>query len=578
MQESRIGSMPKNHAFIDLLITEEVISRDASERLLRIHRDDAFAILAHLIRANAHQKNTLARLWGDSIGVAYVDLAKTLFQSEVVALLPQEFARKHRIIFLYQFGDNVTAAVADPANLLMLREAEKLSGLAVSPVFSLPEDVEAAIDLEYQSAARLQALSSKIVTDSLIIEDITDLTREELTKVAGTQGVVEFVKGVLLLAVRERASDIHIEPGEEKVRLRFRIDGVLQERGKLEKSLLPPIVSRLKIMADLDITEKRRPQDGRITLTLPNRVIDFRFSSVPVIYGEKVVLRILSDSQSREIPDLADLNFTKANMELIMRVADAPYGIFFVTGPTGSGKTTTLFAMLKHLNKPGVNITTIEDPVEYRMSGVNQVQQNLATDLDFPAALRSFLRQDPDVILVGEIRDTETAEIACRAALTGHLVLATLHANNAIQASTRLMDMGVEPHIVAPSAIGILSQRLVRRICQNCKESYVLSPREIRRIFSSDMEGVSLFRGKGCQQCHGSGYFGRLPLHEMVYVTDEIRIQLVRGGSTAEIYRAALQSGFKNMRYDGLKKALRGLTTIEELDRVTVADEELGGF
>ncbi len=378
----------------------------------------------------------------------------------------------------------------------------------------------------------------------------------------------------MLLAVREGASDIHIEPGEEKVRVRFRIDGILQERSKLDPSLLPPIVSRLKILGDLDITERRRPQDGRINLRLRSRNIDLRFSSIPTIFGEKIVLRILSLSQGIDIPDITELTFSKSTLETVKRVLEVPHGIFFVTGPTGSGKTTTLFSMLKHLNKPGINITTIEDPIEYRLPGINQVQVNSAVDLDFSVALRTFLRQDPDVILVGEIRDLETARIACQAALTGHLVLATMHTNNAIQAVTRLMDIGVQPFIVAPSLIGVMCQRLVRKICSHCKEKYAASTEEIKKLFTWEGKEVFFYRGKGCRYCNNTGYSGRLAIHEITFLDNEIRSLIAQAASVPEIQEAARKTGFHTMRYDGIKKMLRGLTTIEEIDRVTVAEDE----
>ncbi len=567
--------MTQNPLFIELLTSRGIAGEDATRRLLRRYHDDAFAVLMHLARMNPHQRTLLARMWGDSIGIAHVDLNKTLFQRDVVQRLPEYFARKHHIILLYQFGDAVTAATADPANHLMLREAQAILGCPVSPVFSFPDDIEAAIEVEYKTEQQLRDLSSRIVTDSVVIEDISELTRDELQKIAGSQAVVEFVQGLLLLGVREGASDIHIEPGEDKVRIRFRVDGVLQEKSKLEKTLLPPLVSRLKILADLNITEKRRPQDGRLCLILPNRTIDFRLSSVPTSYGEKIVLRVLGQMETKDIPDLSDLVFSRANLDALERVMANPYGIFFVTGPTGSGKTTTLFSMLKHLNRPGVNITTIEDPIEYRLPGINQIQVNAAVDLDFPAALRAFLRQDPDVILVGEIRDVETAEIACRAALTGHMVLATLHTNNAVQALTRLNDMGVQPYMVAPSMVGVLAQRLVRKICDHCREEYTPDPEAIQRVLAVDGQEVSLHRGRGCAQCGDTGYSGRIAIHELIVINNDIRSQIARGASLMEVHQGAVRAGFQSMRYDGMKKVLRGLTTLDEIQRVTAADDEM---
>jgi type IV pilus assembly protein PilB len=565
--------MAKNQPFMQLLVANGIVTEEVSRRLLNKYQEDAFAILAHLLRGNAAHKTTLGRLWGDSVGVSYVDMRTTLFQREIVGLLPERFARSNHMVLLYQFGDAITAASADPTNQIAIQEAERIIGKPISPVFCYPQDIEDAIEIEYQSEDYLKDLSNKIVTDTILIEDITELTRDELQKIAGTQAVVEFAHGLILLAVREGASDIHIEPGEEKVQIRFRVDGVLHEKSKLEKSLLPPLVSRLKILANLDIAEKRRPQDGRINLKLPNRSIDFRFSCIPTIHGEKIVLRILGQSQMRDVPDLAELAMSKGTLDVVKRIMDMPYGIFFITGPTGSGKTTTLFSMLKYLNKPDINIITIEDPVEYRLAGINQVQVNLPVELDFAAALRAYLRQDPDVILVGEIRDLETAEIACRAALTGHLVLATLHTNNAVQAITRLTDMGVQPFIVAPSIIGVMAQRLVRKICENCREKYSVDATDIHRLVGWEGREVSFYRGKGCSQCNNTGYSGRIAIHEIALINDEIRSLMAQGAPVFDIQQCARKTGFQTMRYDGIKKVLRGMTTLEEVDRVTMADE-----
>lgn len=567
--------MTRNPDFLKLLIAKGMMTEEGLQRLRKKYEDDAFAILMHIARKSPYQKDSLGRLWGDSINVAYVDPKSILFEQQLVQLLPENFARKHYVIPIYQFGEAVTAALANPLDGFTIKNAEKLMGRIISPVFAFPQDIEDAIEIEYKTDDQLKVLSSRIVTDTIQILDISELTKEELHNVAGSQAVVAFVNGLLLLAVRERASDIHIEPGSEQVRVRFRIDGLLQEKSRLEDTLLAPVVSRLKIMASLDITEKRRPQDGRIALDLANRTIDFRFSSVPTIYGEKVVLRVLGQTQVGDVPDLRELNFSKSNLEKIVESIEKPHGIFFVTGPTGSGKSTTLFSMLKYLNRPGVNITTVEEPVEYKLEGINQVQVNPGAELDFASAIKSFLRQDPDVILVGEIRDMETAQTACRAALTGHLVMGTMHTNTAAQAITRLTDIGVEPFIVAPSIIGVLSQRLVRKICDYCREKYVASREQVEKMFSAkENREIYLYRGKGCARCGNRGYSGRVAIHEVILVDKDTRIAIARGGSVSEIQENAKRSGFLSMRYDGIKKALRGFTTLEEVFRVTAADEE----
>ncbi len=565
--------MVKNPTFLSSLVTRKMVTRENLNRLVEKYSEDAGQILRHLLRTNTHPPKMLGRLWADSLGLVYLDLSKTVFQRDVVHLLPESFARKNQVVLVYKFGDAVTAALANPQDHFTVKKIEGLIHLAVSPGFAFPEDIEEAIEINYKGDQQLTDLSRKIVTDTIQIEDISELTRDELQKVAGSQAVVEFVNGLLLLGVREGASDIHIEPGEEKVKVRFRIDGLLQERSNLEKTLLPPIVSRLKILANMDITERRRAQDGRINLEMPNGAIDFRFSSVPTIHGEKIVLRILGQTRAKDIPDLTELNFSRNSLSVLKRIIEMPHGIFFVTGPTGSGKTTTLFSVLKHVNKPEVNITTIEDPVEYRLGGISQIQVNSAVELNFATALRAFLRQDPDVMLVGEIRDGETAQIACQAALTGHLVLGTLHTNSAIQAITRLIDIGLKPFLVAQSIVGVMSQRLVRKICDHCKEKYVMTPEQVRKAFNVEGREVFAYRGKGCSHCGHKGFSGRIALHEIIYLDEEMRSLISRGESAVDIQRLAREAGFQSLRYDGLKKVLRGLTTLEEVNRVAIDEE-----
>ncbi|NGZ29574.1 MAG: type II/IV secretion system protein, partial [Magnetococcales bacterium] len=400
-----------------------------------------------------------------------------------------------------------------------------------------------------------------------------EVSAAALEKLAGSQAMVDLTRSVLLLAAKEGASDIHVEPTETHGTLRFRIDGMLQERGRLTKEVLIPFTSRLKALSTMDITELRRPQDGRLRLELTNRSLDFRVSTVPAVHGEKVVLRLLSQINMREVPDLEDLNFSKSIYDQIRELILSPNGVFFITGPTGSGKSTTLFAAIKAINQPSVNIMTVEDPVEYRLPGINQVQVNPAIGMNFATTLRSFLRQDPDVILIGEIRDLETAKIATEAALTGHLVLSSLHTNNALQAVTRLIEIGVEPFLVGPSLIGIMAQRLVRRICENCKESYQPDREIMDRLFHWDgKQEVLFYRGKGCPQCKNTGFSGRMAIHEMVTVSDEIRRLVIERGSAQQIYEAANRVGYKSMRYDGIKKVLRGFTTVEEVNRVAPWD------
>ena len=564
--------MIKNPAFLEMAIVNRLLTDDDARRLSAKYGGDDFAVLMHLVKGKAARKDIFGKLWGDALGLSYVDLTKTIFQGHVIQKIPEEFARRNKVIPIYQFGEKVTVATCNPLDAVLLKETEKMMGREVSPVFSFPDDVDDAIVIQYQSSNSLRGLIEKVAGSS-IFKGMSKISSEQMEQFAGDQSIIQFVSGVILLAVKERASDVHIEPAEDAVRIRFRIDGVLHERLKLDSSLLAPLVSRLKILAKLNITERRRPQDGRITLPLATRSIDIRLSSVPTIYGEKIVMRILGSADMKDVPDLRNLQLSRNTYETMVKLIEHPNGVFFVTGPTGSGKTTTLYSAIKHINKPGINIMTVEDPVEIRLPGINQVQVNHEIDFDFAAALRAFLRQDPDVILVGEIRDAESARIAAQAALTGHLVFATMHTNNALQAVTRLVEIGIEPFLVAPSIIGTMAQRLVRRLCDHCKERYLVQPEEVDRLFVHDgTHEVFFYRARGCSQCDESGYNGRIAIHEIFIITEEIRRMVARDASILEIQECARRSGFKTMHYDGIKKVLRGLTSIEEIDRATIVE------
>lgn len=560
--------MPRNDAFLALLAKADLIAPAEQRALIAEFAGDAFKLLLHLAQKPGAPHDVLGKLWGDSLGVAHVNMEKTLFQDAAVRCLPRKFAAEHMIVPLYLLANTLTVACVNPTDQRMLNEAARQAGMPVSPVFAFPDDITYAIEINYQSSNALDDVIRGLGTNALLAGSGT-ITEEQVKKLTGEQGLIDLVNGILLLAVKQKASDIHIDPWEGQLKVRYRLDGVLQDRFKLDLTLLPPVVSRLKILAGMNITERRKPLDGRLSLKLGARAVDFRISTVPTIYGEKVVLRVLGQMRAREIPTLAELNLSKKNMAAIQQIVSAPSGVFFVTGPTGSGKTTSLYSVLQHLNEPDVNIMTVEDPVEYRLAGVNQIQVNHSIELDFAAALRAFLRQDPDVILLGEIRDAETAKIAAQAALTGHLVLATMHTNSALQAITRLTDIGVEPYLVAPAIIGVMAQRLVRKVCSQCKETYTPDPAVLDRLFEWDgTTAVTFARGTGCDACHHTGYSGRVALHEIFIISEEIRGMITRGASIMDIQAAAVAAGFHMMHHDGVKKVLRGMTTLEEVERV----------
>lgn len=574
--------MDKNQAFFDVLIERGILTTEDASKIKKTYNGDAFKFLLRLAKGaqgGPIGKEDLGKIWGDLIGFPFVDLRKTFFQTKVVEKLPEDMARKYTAIPIYELGQAVTLATGDPENTRALLDIESALQVKVSPVFAFPNEIKDAIAVQYKSTGYLKELTSAL-RDKFGIDHILgldeEITPEQLKKLAGSQAIVEIVRGIMLFALKEKASDIHFEPFLNKVHVRFRIDGVLEEKLILAKPLHLPMVSRIKILANLDITERRRPQDGRITLSMENFSVDFRFSCVPTVNGEKIVLRLLGQMSEKSVPDLEDLGFSPKDLEKVKQMLKTPNGVIFVTGPTGSGKTTTLFAGLKYLNRPEVNIVTIEDPVEYHLPGVNQVQVNHQIDMKFATALRSFLRQDPDVILVGEVRDVETAKIASQAALTGHLVLTTMHTNNALQAVTRLVEIGVEPFLVAPSVIGVIAQRLVRKLCEKCKRKYELTAEEIGNYFKWDRKTpVYFYHPKGCEECKFSGYNGRMAIYEMFVLTDDIRELIAKNSSILDIQKIAMSAGFKTLRYNGLKAVLRGVTSIEEVDQFTLKESEL---
>jgi len=563
----------KNQKFLSLLVEKNIFDEKALNLLLRQYKQDTYEILLHIIGEGLLSREEGGMLYGDGFGFAWLDCNETLFRPEVISKLPKEFSKKHEIVLVYQLGDAITAVMSNPLDQKVIKEAEKITGARISPSFAFREDILDTIEIQYKTVHELEEQLGQIDVSKLITPG-REITAVELNRMAGDQSVIDFSQSILLLGVKEGASDIHIEPTEKQVRIRFRVDGLMRERVKLFKDLHAPLISRIKILGGMDISERRKPQDGRISIQLSKKTVDFRVSTAPTIFGEKAVLRILGEVQVRTVPELEDLYLSKAIYDKVIRLVKSSNGVFFVTGPTGSGKTTTLFSTLKRISKPELNVMTVEDPVEYSVPGINQVQINHSIGLNFSTVLRSILRQDPDVILIGEIRDLETAKMATEAALTGHLVLSTLHTNNAIQAVTRLIEIGVEPFIVGPSIIGVMSQRLARMLCDNCKESYTPSRKEMDELFEWDGKTeVKFCRPKGCQICNGSGYKGRIGIHEMIFVTERLREMVIANASTLELKRAAEEEGYLNLRYDGIKKVLRGLTTIDEIDRVAYFEE-----
>lgn len=526
------------------------------------------SLLQAVVDSKYATKDDACRLWADSLGVAYVDPFASVTTDEAVQRLPVEIARKARAIGLYVINGVLTTAIATPNDTELIKRLGQIAQIPISPVFALPRDIEDSILIQYSSEQNLEESLSQLERSTIF--DQPDIAADKLAALADSESLVKILDEVIYYALRERATDIHIEPQEIHSRIRFRIDGNLREVLTYSRKLHRAIISRLKILAQLNIAEARFPQDGRFSMPVGSATANFRLSAVPSQYGEKIVLRILAMSGKKTMLTLEKMMISQTILRPFKRLIQNPNGIIFVTGPTGSGKTTTLYAALHEINKPDINISTIEDPVEIQLAGVTQSQVNSHIDLKFSTILRSLLRQDPDVILIGEIRDLETAKIATEAALTGHIVFATLHTNTAAQAIIRLLEIGVEPYMVAPSVIGVLAQRLAARICENCKEPYQPSRETLRKYFMDEgLTDVSFYRGKGCSACRGTGYKGRVAFHEMVLVTEEMRTLISEGKSVQEITKAASKVGFKPLRYDGLKKVLLGLTTIDEIEANT---------
>lgn len=556
-----------NEKFLELLAQEKIaITEDDFDNIVRTHKAGTLNMVEALVEGEYISAEKAADIWSESIGITHVNPFTSVIQPEVTPKIPEEIARKARVIGLYEINDVLTVATAFPQNKDLIQRLEAITHTKISAVFELPSVIESAIDVNYSSEKSIN--ESIHLLESTQSDIIDKLATTDLALLSESTQLVKIFEALLFLAIKERASDIHIEPEEEVTRIRFRVDGQLREFLKFSSSIHPAIIARCKILCNLNIAETRIPQDGRFGMPLGSGTINFRVSFIPTPDGEKVVLRILAPTNKKDFLTLEQMLISQNILKPFKRLVQSPNGIIFVTGPTGSGKTTTIFAALNEISDDSINVSTIEDPIEIKLPGINQAQVNASIGLDFPRLLRSFLRQDPDVILVGEIRDVETAKIATEAALTGHLVLSSLHTNSAAQAVIRLIEIGIPPYMVAPSILGVLAQRLAARICDRCKEAYTPSMDLLSRYFYDIPQDADLtfFRGRGCTSCRHSGYRGRISFHELVMITEHMRTLISRNASTQEIVEEAEKVGYRPLRYDGLKKVLLGLTTIEEID------------
>ncbi|HWB65326.1 MAG TPA: ATPase, T2SS/T4P/T4SS family [Mycobacteriales bacterium] len=500
----------------------------------------------------------------EQVGLPFVDLADITVEPSVLETVPATVCRRYNLLPIAYDGDRLVVAMSDPANVIAIDDIRSLSGLDVRPVMAAKSDVTFAINRFYRADSDLDDLTMAL--DRQVDEEDISSLRE----VVEDAPIVKFVNLLISQAINDRASDIHVEPTETDLRVRFRIDGVLHDIMRAPRNIRSGIISRLKVMADINIAEHRVPQDGRLSVSVAGKKVDLRVATLPTVWGEKVVMRVLDNSTA--MLKFADLGFSDANYERYAASFTKPYGMILVTGPTGSGKSTTLYATLNVISRPEINVITVEDPVEYRIDGISQIQTNPKAGLTFASALRSILRADPDVVLIGEVRDHETAQIAVEASLTGHLVLTTLHTNDAPSALTRLVEMGIEPFLVGSALDAVLAQRLARRLCDRCKQSYQPDAEALAAagMAWAGNKPPKLYRAVGCPACAKTGYRGRIALHEVMTVTEELERMTVDRAQAIDIARVAAEQGMRSLRSDGFEKVLAGTTSLEEILRVVV--------
>jgi len=563
---------------VELLINNKLITQEQLAQALALQKQAGGRLSDILVNLKFVKEDELISTISESSGLPLIDLKRFKIDYEVVKLIPIDIARHYQIIAVSKMGDTVTLAMADPLDIFAIDHVASLTGYKINPIISLRQDIAQTIQLSYPDTAKgiIEDLMKEMAPSSIeLIKEEKEATPsdKELDRVSRQAPVIQITNMLIEEGVKKKASDILIEPFEKKLRVRLRIDGVLQEEKAPPRSMHQAIVSRIKVISELNIAEHRLPQDGRFKVKISGREVDFRVSILPSSFGEKVALRILDKAQATL--DIEKLGFSRDIIEKLKKVSLLPHGMLLVCGPTGSGKTTTLYSILKSVDRPEKNIVTVEDPVEYQLEGINQVPARPEIGLTFASALRSILRQDPNIIMIGEIRDYDTVDIAIKSALTGHLVLSTLHTTTASGAIVRLLNMGVEPYLINSSLICVAAQRLVRKVCPYCKESYILKKDIIESInLNADkIKKAEFFKGKGCAGCFNTGYSGRTGLAEVLLLTAKIRELIINRAQEHQIKQQARLEGMVTLREDGLNAALNGLTTLEEVLRVTAPDE-----
>ncbi len=565
-----------------ILIRDKIISQEDLNKALDYQTQNGGELSKVLVKLNLINEDQLTVLLSEGLGMPPIDVTRLKIDPEVVRMIPQEIATRYQILPISRMGDQLTVAMSDPLNVFAIDNVKALTGLKITPILSRAKDIMQTIDNYYRVDT-----SEKF---DQIIKDIKDAGEVELVKESSSEPdkaavenlteeapIIKLTDAIIKQSVWAKASDVFIEPMEKTLRIRYRVDGVIREIDRMSKVLHFPVVSRIKVISNLDISEHRLPQDGRFKIHLDDgKEVDFRVNVLPTAFGEKVVLRVLDKSSA--MLDIGRLGFDERSLARLKEVAAHPHGMILSCGPTGSGKTTTLYSILKFIDSPGKNIVTVEDPVEYQVKGINQVNIKPGSGLTFASALRSILRQDPDIIMIGEIRDTETLDIAVKASLTGHLVLSSLHTTTAAGSIVRMMNMGVEPFLITSSVLAIVAQRLLRKICEHCKEEYEVSETLAQKVGLYELmknKKNNLFRGRGCKNCLDSGYRGRVGISEILILSAGIKELILKRVGEMRIKQAGRLEGMTTMREDGLHKALKGLTSLEEVVRVTASDEKL---
>ena len=552
----------------EILLVEGIVTEGQLMAALDEQKIRGQSLGRTLVENGVLSESQLVRALASQVGMDFIDLDDFGVDRLAVGLVPAALCRRHVVLPIAIEGGVLVLATANPGNVVAVDDVRTMSKMTVRTVVATHDDLMRAIDRYCRADGEMEDLSSAF-------EEEVNLSDADLLKVGNFADddapIVRFVNLLVAQAITDRASDIHIEPAEKDLRVRYRIDGVLHETQRAPKQIQSGVISRVKIMSDIDIAERRKPQDGRMSVVQDGRKIDLRVATLPTVWGEKIVMRILDNTTASL--DLRDLSFLDENYEVYHEAFTRPYGMILVTGPTGSGKSTTLYATLNAVSRPDINVITVEDPVEYRLAGINQVQVNPKAGMTFPAALRSILRCDPDIVMVGEVRDRETANIAIESALTGHMVLSTLHTNDAPSAITRLIEMGIEPFLVGSALDAVVAQRLARKLCDRCKEAY--EPTEVELISArypwvAGEKVPTLYRAVGCPTCSRTGYRGRIAFHEVMRVTEAVERQAVAHSSSSDIGRTAREEGMVSLRDDGWRKVALGRTSIEEMLRVVV--------